>query len=165
MSRRSRPGPPRVDAAAFAPPHPSDHPPVPATSEARKKFAVVVAVDADLLARFRAHCASTRRSPTEVILTAHLQLAEHLQDELQPTPADQQRIALGLPQVAASRRLGPGKPLSLWLSAVSLATLDDAARAVGVTRRRYVTALVAALLAAAGPPTEPHPESHPDPTT
>ena len=164
MSRRSRPGPPRVDAAAFAPPHPGDHPPVPASSAARKK-STVVAVDADLLARFRAHCASTRRSPTEVILTAHLQLAEQLQDELKPTPADQRRIVLGLPQVAASRGLGPGKPLSLWLSAVSLAALDDAAKGVGVTRRRYVTALVAALLATACPPGEPHPESRPDPTT
>ena len=95
---------------------------------------MVVIINADLLAQLRSHCAKTRTSPTEVILTAHLELAEQLQDELKPTPADQRRIALGLPQAAASGRLGPGKPLSLWLSAVALADLDAAADAVGVTR-------------------------------
>ena len=149
MSRPRRPGPPRIDAAAFAPPSPSDQPPAPATARSREKSSVVVAVNEDLLAQLKAHCAKTLQSPTEVILTAHLELSEQLQDELKPTPADQRRIALGLPQAAASGRLGPGKPLSLWLSPVSLADLDAAAEAVGITRRRYLTALLARLLAAA----------------
>ena len=161
----NRPGPPRIDAAAFAPPSPSDQPPAPAPAGSREKSSVVVAVNADLLGELKALCAKTRTSPTEVILTAHLELTEQLQDELKPTPADQRRIALGLPQAAASGRLGPGKPLSLWLSPVALADLDAAAEAVGVTRRRYITALVEALLAGASPSADPHPRAHPDPTT
>ena len=149
MSRPRRPGPPRIDAAAFAPPSPNDQPPAPAPARSREKSSVVVAVNADLLAQLKAHCAKTLQSPTEVVLTAHLELSEQLQDELKPTPADQRRLALGLPQAAASGRLGPGKPLSLWLSPVSLADLDAAAVAVGITRRRYLTALLARLLAAA----------------
>ena len=149
MSPMRRPGPPRIDAAAFAPPSPSDQPPAPAPARSREKSSVVVAVNEDLLAQLKAHCAKTLQSPTEVILTAHLELSEQLHDELKPTPADQRRIALGLPQAAASGRLGPGKPLSLWLSPVSLADLDAAAEAVGITRRRYLTALLARLLAAA----------------
>ena len=146
---RPRPGPPRIDAAAFAPPSPNDQPPAPAPARSREKSSVVVAVNEDLLAQLKAHCAKTLQSPTEVVLTAHLELSEQLQDELKPTPADQRRLALGLPQAAASGRLGPGKPLSLWLSPVSLADLDAAAVAVGITRRRYLTALLARLLAAA----------------
>ena len=149
MSRTRRPGPPRIDAAAFASPSPNDQPPAPAPARSREKSSVVVAVNEDLLAQLKAHCAKTLQSPTEVVLTAHLELSEQLQDELKPTPADQRRIALGLPQAAASTRLGPGKPLSLWLSPVSLADLDAAAEAVGITRRRYLTALLARLLAAA----------------
>ena len=149
MSRPLRPGPPRIDAAAFAPPSPSDQPPAPAPARSREKSSVVVAVNEDLLAQLKAHCAKTLQSPTEVVLTAHLDLTEQIQDELKPTPADQRRLALGLPQAAASGRLGPGKPLSLWLSPVSLADLDAAAEAVGITRRRYLTALLARLLAAA----------------
>ena len=145
---RTRPGPPRIDAAAFAPPSPSGRPATQPPGPATKK-SVVVSVDADLLAQLKAHCAKTLQSPTEVVLTAHLELSEQVQDELKPTPADQRRIALGLPQAAASGRLGPGKPLSLWLSPVSLADLDAAAVAVGITRRRYLTALLARLLAAA----------------
>ena len=151
MTGARDPGPPRVDAAAFAPPNPSGRPAAPQPGAARKTT-VVVSVDAALLVRLRTRCATWRRSPTEVILTAHLELAERLGEELRPTISDQRRIALGLPQAAASRRLGPGKPLSLWLSPVSLAELDAAARAVGITRRRYVTALIEALLARADEP-------------
>ena len=143
---RTRPGPPRIDAAAFAPPSPSGLPATQPPGPASKK-SVVVSVDADLLARFRAHCVKTRMSPSEVVLAAHLELTEQLQDELKPTSADQRRIALGLPQAAASGRLGPGKPLSLWLSPVALADLDAAAGAVAITRRRYITALLETLLA------------------
>ncbi|MDE0653916.1 MAG: hypothetical protein OXI26_09710 [bacterium] len=81
-----------------------------------------------------------------MILTAHLELSERVQEELKPTPADERRIALGLPHAAASGRLGPGRPLSLWLSTVALAELDAAAEVAGITRRRYLTALVEALL-------------------
>ena len=151
MSVPRRPGPPRIDAAAFAPPRPSDRPVAPPPGASRKK-SVVVLVDVDLLVRLRARCATWRRSPSEVILTAHLDLAERLGEELRPTAADQRRVALGLPQGAAMRRLGPGKPLSLWLSPVSLAELDAAAEVAGITRRRYITALVEALLARAEEP-------------
>ena len=159
MNCPPRPGPPRMDAAAFAPPNPDTQPPPPAPALARKKSSVVVDVEADLLARLRAHCTQARTSPTEMILTAHLELTEQLQAELEPNPTDQRRVALGLPRAAASRRLGPGKPLSLWLSSVALADLDAAADAAGITRRRYVTALVEALLAAA----HARPRAHPDP--
>ena len=142
---RPRPGPPRIDAAAYAPPTPRRRPATRQPGPATKK-SVVVSVDADLLAELKAHCATTRMSPTEVILTAHLELSEQVQDALKPTPADERRIALGLPQAAVSGRLGPGKPLSLWLSSVPLADLDAAAAAVGITRRRYLTALLEALL-------------------
>ena len=151
MSVPRRSGPPRIDAAAFAPPRLSGWPVAPAPGELRKK-SVVVLVDADLLVRFRARCVTWGRSPSEVILTVHLDVAERLGEELRPTAADQRRVALGLPQAAAMRRLGPGKPLSLWLSPVSIAELDAAAAAVGITRRRYITALVEALLARAEEP-------------
>ena len=151
MSGAQDPGPPRIDAAAFAPPNPSDRPAAPAPGAASKKT-VVVSVGEELLVRLRTRCATWQRSPTEVILTSHLELSEQLGEELRPTVSDQRRIALGLPQAAASRRLGPGRPLSLWLSPVSLAELDAAARAVGITRRRYITALIEALLARADEP-------------
>lgn len=160
MSRR---GLPPMDAAAFAPANPGDQPPDPAPARAKKK-SVVVFIEEDLLSRLRSHCAATGQSPTEVILIAHLESGDAVRRGLRPTEADRRRVALGLPQVAASGRLGPGKPLSLWLSATSLAELTAAARSVGVTRRRYLTELVAALLAAASHPKEPHPQAHPDPT-
>ena len=122
---------------------------------------MVVIINADLLAKLRAHCAATNQSPTEAILTAHVGFGEAVQGALEPTDADRRRLGLGLPQAAASGRLGPGKPLSLWLAATSVAELTAAA-GVGVTRRRYVTALVEALLAGASPPAEPHPRAHLD---
>lgn len=160
MSRR---GLPPMDAAAFAAANPGDQPPKTAPARAKKKSAVVF-IKEDLLTEFRSLCDATRRSPTEVILTAHLESGDAVRRGLRPTEADRRRIALGLPQVAASGRLGPGKPLSLWLSATSLAELTAAARSVGVTRRRYITELVTAVLAAASSPEALHPQAHPDPT-
>ena len=150
-----------MDAAAFAPANPGDRPPNPAPSREKKK-SVVVSIDPRLLARFRSHCAETRQSPTEVILTAHLNSGDAVQRALRPTEADRRRIALGLPHAAASGHLGPGKPLSLWLSATAVAELTAAAKSVGVTRRRYLTELVAAALAAANTPAQPHPQAHPE---
>ena len=165
MNRPRRPGPPRIDAAAFAPPNPAERPPDPPPATAEPKSSVVVIINADLLARLRAHCAATNQSPTEAILTVHVGFGAAVQGALKPTDADRRRLGLGLPQAAASGRLGPGKPLSLWLAATSVAELTAAAAGVGVTRRRYVTALVEALLAGASPPAEPHPRAHSDPTT
>ena len=165
MTHSPRPGPPGIDAAAFAQPNPHGGPPNRPPRAARKKLSVVVIINTDLLAHLRSHCAATNQSPTEATLTAHIEFGEAVQGALKPTDADRRRLGLGLPQAAASGRLGPGKPLSLWLAATSVAELTAAAAGVGVSRRRYVTALVEALLAGASPPAEPHPRAHPDPTT
>ena len=163
MTHSPRPGPPGIDAAAFAHPNPHGGPPTRPPRAARKKSSVVVIINTDLLTKLRAHCAATNQSPTEAILTAHVEFGEAVQGALEPTDADRRRLGLGLPQAAASGRLGPGKPLSLWLAATSVAELTAAAARVGVTRRRYVTALVEALLAGASPPAEPSPASPPRP--
>lgn len=68
---------------------------------------------------------------------------------MKPTPADERRIALGLPRTALSGRLGPGEPLPLWLTSASLEAFDGAAAGTGITRRRYVTALLEAHLGGA----------------
>ena len=145
MSRPRRPGPPRIDAAAFAPPNPGDRPHGPPPVTTTPKSSVVV-VNADLLARFRSHCAAIGESPTNAILAAHVELGEQVQDALKPTAADRRRITLGVPQAAASARLGPGNPLSLWLSPTSVAELTAAAAGTGISRRRYITALIETLL-------------------
>lgn len=139
---------PRIAAAGFAPKYPFG----PEFEAARgpvdgAKRSVVVRVNAELLARFKNHCAQHRRSVTDAVLTAHLELGEATQQQLRPTPDDEERISLGLPPRGASERLGPGDPLSLWITPQALDRLDRAAAEAHTTRRRYVTTLLRALLA------------------
>ena len=119
-SHRPPPRPPTVDAAAFAPPDPATpgrrasprYPP----PLAGPKRSVVVKINADLLDRLRTHCKTAHMSVTDAVLSAHLDAGDDVQQALRPTPEDQRRVALGLPQTSTRVRLGPGKPLSLWLT-------------------------------------------------
>lgn len=144
---------PRIAAAGFAPKDPLGP-----TFEAAHlsadspKRSVVVRVNPELLARFRDHCAQNRCSVTDAVLTAHLELGEAAQQQLQPTRDDEERISLGLPPRSTSDRLGPGDPLSLWITPQALDRLDRAAAETRTTRRRYVTTLLQTLLADAERP-------------
>ena len=147
---------PRIAAAGFVPKDPFG----PSFAAARlpvdgPKRSIVVRVNPELLARFRDHCAQNRCSVTDAVLTAHLELGEAAQQQLRPTRDDEERISLGLPPRSTSERLGPGDPLSLWITPQALDRLDRAAAEAHTTRRRYVTTLLRALLADADtPPTE-----------
>lgn len=168
-SHRPPPRPPTVDAAAFAPPDPatpgrraSPRYPPPLAGPRRS---VVVKINADLLDRLRTHCKTAHMSVTDAVLSAHLDAGDDVQKALRPTPEDQRRVALGLPQTSTRVRLGPGKPLSLWLTPPALAELDAAAASANVTRRRYITALLTALLPPTNTPEEHTPHDHPQPDT
>ena len=150
--------PPIIDAAAFAPPAPTTpgrrgnaqhHPPLPGPNRS-----VVVKINADLLDKLRVLCKIKRMSVTDALLSAHLDIGEDVQQALRPTRSDQHRVALGLPQTSTRDRLGPGKPLSLWLTPFALAELDAAAASANVTRRRYLTALLTKLLTPTNTPDE-----------
>ena len=117
-----------------------------------RKRSVVVRVNPELLARFKNHCAQNRCSITDGVVTAHVRLGERVQQRLRPTEEDEERMALGLPQRSMSDRLGPGDPLSLWITPQALNRLDSAAIEVHATRRRYVTTLLQTLLAEAERP-------------
>ncbi len=117
------------------------------------KQSVNIKINEDLLDRLREHCAARRMSTADAVLSAHLEIGGQVQQALHPTDADEERIALGLPPLSNRERLGPGKPLSLWLAPAALAALDDAAVAADTTRRRYVTELLTAHLAPKNPPT------------
>ncbi len=155
MNERRR-RPPIIDAEAFTPPvdttpgrrrNTQEHAPLPGPNRS-----VVVKVNAELLNGLRTHCKNKRMSVTDAVLSAHLNIGKDVQQALRPTPSDQHRVALGLPQTSARDRLGPGKPLSLWLTPYALAELDAAAAAANITRRRYITALLTALLKPANTP-------------
>ena len=111
-----------------------------------RKRSVVVRVNPELLGRFKKHCAQNRCSITDGVMTAHVRLGETVQETLRPTEEDQELIALGLAPRSMSDRLGPGDPLSLWITPQALDLLDSTAAEVGATRRRYVTTLLQVLL-------------------
>ena len=140
---------PRIDDTAVFERRASSRP---ASQTARRsagdrKRSVVVRVNPELLARFKNHCAQNRRSITDGVLTAHVGLGERVQEKLRPTEEDEERMALGLAPRSMSDRLGPGDPLSLWITPQALDRLDSAATEVGATRRHYVTTLLQTLLA------------------
>ncbi len=111
-----------------------------------RKRSVVVKVNPELLARFKKHCAQNRRSITDGVMTAHVTLGERAQQRLRPNEEDEERMELGFPPRSMSDRLGPGDPLSLWITPQALDRLDSAAAEIGTTRRRYVTTLLETLL-------------------
>ena len=102
----------------------------------------------------RVFCAKTRMTITGAVMTAHLECGEKVQQLLQPTDDDKDAVAMGLAPRRSRGRLGPGQPLAMWLTAAMLGSIDDAARSVNVTRRRYVTELLTALLRPTSPPAE-----------
>ena len=146
MTDTDRPPERRFDAAGFGPLDADQTASGPAPLGEDAKRSVVVQINPDLHARFRAHCAASRTSVTDAVLTAHLELSEAVQRQLTPTAEDQARLELGLPPRSTRSRLGAGKPLSLWLTPRALATLDEAATAAQTTRRRYITTLLTRLL-------------------
>ena len=158
--RGPRDRPPNVDAAAFTPPDPNA--PCAPPPAAGKHKSVVITINAPLLAALRTYCATRQESITAAVLTAHVEAGEEVQQALQPTDDDKDYVALGLAPRRSRGRLGSGKPLSLWLNPAALAALDTAAQAANVTRRRYVTELLTALLHPDTAPAE-QPTSH-DPT-
>ena len=117
-----------------------------------RKRSVVVRLNPELHVRFKNHCARNRCSITDGVITALGTHGESVRERLKPTEEDEERIALGLPPLSMSDRLGQGDPLSLWITPQALNKIDRAAAEVKATRRRYVTTLIETLLADADTP-------------